>query len=198
LARFTLITAATAATYVNCPWLFELPSPEAYSIFRPSGITKVLATADFAGVQISTAEGYEHGVTNKTPEYLAKFPAGKIPAFEGADGFLLTETYAIAKYSQSLSLSLRLRGPASDSVYVVARNGNNPGLLLGNSLEEEVKIEQWVSFAADISSFSGRHNYMKPYFEPVSTIVKPPLSPHLTVCVTFSLEPSAVSRLATH
>lgn len=36
--------------------------------------------------------------TNRTPEYLAKFPHGKVPAFEGPDGFLLTESTAIAKY----------------------------------------------------------------------------------------------------
>lgn len=36
--------------------------------------------------------------TNTTPEFLAKFPLGKVPAFEGADGFLLTESLAIAYY----------------------------------------------------------------------------------------------------
>lgn len=52
----------------------------------------------------------------------------------------------------------------------------NPGQLLGNSLEEEVKIEQWVAYAADINSFVGGHNYGKPYFEPVSSTT--------TICLT--------------
>jgi glutathione S-transferase len=42
---------------------------------------------------------FAHGIDNKTPEYFRKFPGGKIPAFEGPDGFLLTETTAISKYS---------------------------------------------------------------------------------------------------
>jgi hypothetical protein len=36
----------------------------------------------------------------KKPEYLAKFPMGQIPAFEGTDGFKLTETRAVARYSE--------------------------------------------------------------------------------------------------
>ena len=46
-------------------------------------------------------ENYVHFEDNKKPEFLAKFPHGKIPAFEGADGFKLTETPAIARYSES-------------------------------------------------------------------------------------------------
>jgi Glutathione S-transferase, N-terminal domain len=36
---------------------------------------------------------------NKTPEYLAINPLGKIPSFVGANGFQLTEAIAIAIYS---------------------------------------------------------------------------------------------------
>ena len=38
------------------------------------------------------------GETNKSPEFLKKFPLGKVPAFEGSDGLLLTESNAIAYY----------------------------------------------------------------------------------------------------
>ena len=38
------------------------------------------------------------GETNKKPEFLNKFPLGKVPAFEGSDGVLLTESNAIAYY----------------------------------------------------------------------------------------------------
>jgi glutathione S-transferase len=40
-------------------------------------------------------------VHNKTPEFLAKFPHGQIPAFEGKDGFLLFEGVAICQYCES-------------------------------------------------------------------------------------------------
>jgi hypothetical protein len=35
------------------------------------------------------------------PEYLSKFPHGKIPALDGADGFKLFEGMAIARYGKS-------------------------------------------------------------------------------------------------
>merc|ERR1712119_187017 len=38
------------------------------------------------------------GETNKSPEFLKKFPLGKVPAFEGSEGILLTESNAIAYY----------------------------------------------------------------------------------------------------
>ena len=49
-------------------------------------------------------ENYVHFEDNKKPEFLAKFPHGKIPAFEGADGFKVFETSAIARYGESLVL----------------------------------------------------------------------------------------------
>ncbi len=46
----------------------------------------------------------EMGKGNKTPEYLAKFPLGKVPAFESADGSVtLWESRAIAGYGEWLS-----------------------------------------------------------------------------------------------
>lgn len=50
---------------------------------------------------------YVHFEDNKKPEFLAKFPHGKIPALDGADGFKLFETYPIARYSESCSNALR-------------------------------------------------------------------------------------------
>ena len=38
------------------------------------------------------------GESNKKPDFLKKFPLGKVPAFEGSDGLLLTESNAIAYY----------------------------------------------------------------------------------------------------
>jgi hypothetical protein len=47
---------------------------------------------------------FEFGVTNKSPEFLDKFTLGKIPAFEGNDGFTLLEGASIARYGQCLEL----------------------------------------------------------------------------------------------
>ena len=63
--------------------------------------TQIKAAVAFAGLKVDVPAQYELFVDNKKPEFLAKFPHGKIPAFEGADGFKLTETPAIARYSES-------------------------------------------------------------------------------------------------
>lgn len=52
--------------------------------------------------------------TNKSPEFVTKFPLGKVPAFEGADGFCLTESIAIANY--------------------IAQSGPKAGQLLGKGM----------------------------------------------------------------
>jgi len=51
-----------------------------------------------AGHKFDVPAEFKFGETNKTPEYLAKFPLGKIPTFEGSDGFNLSEGNAIAYY----------------------------------------------------------------------------------------------------
>jgi elongation factor 1-gamma len=50
----------------------------------------------------------EMGVTNKKPDFLAKFPLGKVPCFEGVDGFTLFESSAIAQYGMSFRLSVMM------------------------------------------------------------------------------------------
>ena len=47
---------------------------------------------------MTVAKDFVFGETNKSPEFLKKFPLGKVPAFEGSDGVLLTESNAIAYY----------------------------------------------------------------------------------------------------
>jgi len=83
----------------------------------------IKAVAAAAGVALDAPASYEHYVDNKKPEFLAKFPHGKIPAFEGADGFKLFEGAAIIRYVASLA--------------------PNSGLL-GNSTEEAALVDQWV------------------------------------------------------
>jgi elongation factor 1-gamma len=68
------------------------------------------------------------GVTNRTPEFLAKFPFGKVPGFETADGsFHLTEAQAIARF--------------------VAESGPKAGQLVGEDVKTRALIEQWSCFA---------------------------------------------------
>ena len=59
------------------------------------------AVAAWLGLPLDAPSSFVFGESNKSPEYLAKFPHGKIPAFEGSDGFTLFETQAIARYSKS-------------------------------------------------------------------------------------------------
>ncbi|KAF7588090.1 hypothetical protein BBP40_006189 [Aspergillus hancockii] len=66
-------------------------------------------------------------VTNRTPEFLAKFPMGKLPAYEAPDGTAIFESDAIAQYVAE-------SGPAKDQ-------------LLGVSLAERAHIRQWISYA---------------------------------------------------
>lgn len=56
------------------------------------------------------------GQTNRTPEFLAKFPMGKVPALECADGFCLAEGAAIAMYlAGSGPKAEQLLGPVTDA-----------------------------------------------------------------------------------
>eukprot|EP00091_Calanus_sinicus_P004475 TRINITY_DN147_c0_g2_i10.p1 TRINITY_DN147_c0_g2~~TRINITY_DN147_c0_g2_i10.p1 ORF type:complete len:442 (-),score=198.62 TRINITY_DN147_c0_g2_i10:182-1459(-) len=59
---------------------------------------KALIAAKYSGAQLTVAKDFVFGETNKTPEFLKKFPLGKVPAFEGSDGVILTESNAIAYY----------------------------------------------------------------------------------------------------
>merc|ERR1712180_125738 len=59
---------------------------------------KGLIAAKYSGAQVTLAKDFVFGETNKSPEFLKKFPLGKVTAFEGSDGLLLTESNAIAYY----------------------------------------------------------------------------------------------------
>ncbi|KAI5990390.1 hypothetical protein EDD15DRAFT_1161175 [Pisolithus albus] len=87
--------------------------------------TVIKATAAAAGVELEEPE-YKHYEDNKKPEFLAKFPHGKVPAFEGANGFNLTEGAAISRYIAALS--------------------PNSGLL-GGTTEDAALVDQYVHFA---------------------------------------------------
>merc|ERR1711890_37377 len=59
---------------------------------------KVLIAAQYSGAAVKVQENFVFGETNTAKEFLAKFPTGKVPAFEATDGTCLTESNAIAYY----------------------------------------------------------------------------------------------------
>jgi len=63
---------------------------------------QIKAVAALANLELSGPASYEHFKDNKEPAFLAKFPHGKIPSFESAEGFKLFEGYAIARYGECL------------------------------------------------------------------------------------------------
>ncbi|KAL2157286.1 hypothetical protein VTH06DRAFT_6224 [Thermothelomyces fergusii] len=91
-------------------------------------VQRVQAIAALNGVEVEEAPDFQMGVTNKTPEFLAKFPLGKVPAFETADGSLyLTEAHAIARF--------------------VAESGPKADQLVGADPKTRALIEMWACFA---------------------------------------------------
>lgn len=62
---------------------------------------QILSTAAIAGLELDV-KPFEFGVTNRSPEFISKFPFAKIPVFEGEDGFTLLEGASIARYGQYL------------------------------------------------------------------------------------------------
>ncbi|KAB8232471.1 hypothetical protein ETB97_000881 [Aspergillus alliaceus] len=90
-------------------------------------VEKIQAVANLSSLEILIDPDFQMGVTNRSPEFLAKFPLGKAPAFEGSDGTLLVESDAIAQYVAE-------SGPAKDQ-------------LLGVLPAERAQIRRWISFA---------------------------------------------------
>jgi len=86
---------------------------------------KALVAAEYSGSKVqvvSTPPDFVLGETNATKEFLAKFPLGKVPAFESKDGKLLNCANAISIYL------------ANDQ-------------LRGVGVEAKTEIQQWISFA---------------------------------------------------
>jgi elongation factor 1-gamma len=85
---------------------------------------RILIAAQYSGLAVKVAENFKLGETDKSPAFLAKFPLGKIPAFETADGQAIFETSAIAKFVAS-----------------------NNTVLATSSAFEEALVQQYVSLA---------------------------------------------------
>ncbi|KAI6097124.1 hypothetical protein EV401DRAFT_2093769 [Pisolithus croceorrhizus] len=114
------IDVATGAPHSDCSHVSESSSLS----------MAIKATAAAAGVELEEPV-YKHYEDDEMPEFPTKFPCGRIPAFEGADGFNLTEGAAIARYNTYHSLASI--SPNSD--------------LLGGTVEDAALVDQYVHFA---------------------------------------------------
>ncbi|POS76913.1 hypothetical protein DHEL01_v204689 [Diaporthe helianthi] len=88
-------------------------------------VSRAQVVAAINGLEIDLPE-FQMGQTNKSEDFLSKFPLGKVPAFEGADGFTLTEGAAITTYLAS-------SGPRAEQ-------------LLGSDVKTQAKIAEWTIF----------------------------------------------------
>ncbi|KAI9571931.1 hypothetical protein HD554DRAFT_2070381 [Boletus coccyginus] len=102
------------------------PVGKLYSVPQMRQHKVIKSVAVLGGLELDIVADYKHHEDNRKPDFLAKFPHGKIPALEGPNGLNLTEGAAIARYLATLS-----------------PNAN----LLGTSLEEQALVEQWIHFA---------------------------------------------------
>ncbi|XP_014212858.1 elongation factor 1-gamma [Copidosoma floridanum] len=83
---------------------------------------KVLIAAEFSGAHVKVAGDFVFGETNKTEEFLKKFPLGRVPAFETSDNQYISESNAIAYYVANEQLR-------------------------GKTESEQAQVIQWMSFA---------------------------------------------------
>jgi hypothetical protein len=144
------------------------------SVFKKKTLPQIRVVAAYAGLVFDAPESYTHMVDNHKPEFRAKFPHGKIPAFEGKDGFCLVEGSVIARYCESFS-PLSYSSCFNHLLCLVAALAPNSGLL-GNNIRDTALIDQWVHLAESevgdntIRIFHLLKGHIAPYSKPVSHI----------------------------
>ncbi|RYO88919.1 hypothetical protein DL766_009406 [Monosporascus sp. MC13-8B] len=90
-------------------------------------VQRAQVVAALNGLEVTVVEGFKMGETNKSPEFLSKFPMGKVPALECADGFCLAESAAIAQY--------------------LASAGPKGSQLLGADPKTQARVSEWLFFS---------------------------------------------------
>jgi len=83
---------------------------------------KVLVAAQYSGADVKVDAAFKLGETNASAAFLKKFPNGKVPAFEAKDGFLVSESNAIAYYVSNQELQ-------------------------GEDSKAAALVQQWISFS---------------------------------------------------
>lgn len=102
------------------------PFATIYSYPDNPRVKRAQVLAALNGLELSVPE-FQFGVANKTPEFLAKFPLGKVPAMETADSLCLTESAAICAH-------VAASGPLADQ-------------LLGKTVAERSQVWRWSQYA---------------------------------------------------
>nr|KAG5711910.1 hypothetical protein BaRGS_026351 [Batillaria attramentaria] len=82
---------------------------------------KALIAARYSGADVKVDSGFKFGETNKSADFLAKFPLGKVPAFSSKNGLNVFESNAIAQLV-----------------------GNKQ--LQGDNAESAALVQQWINF----------------------------------------------------
>uniref|UniRef100_A0A673MRK2 Elongation factor 1-gamma n=1 Tax=Sinocyclocheilus rhinocerous TaxID=307959 RepID=A0A673MRK2_9TELE len=86
---------------------------------------KAQIAAQYSGARLkiaSASPAFTFGQTNRSPAFLSNFPLGKVPAYQGDDGFCLFESNAIAHFLSNDALR-------------------------GSTPQDSAQVLQWVSFA---------------------------------------------------
>uniref|UniRef100_A0A672MEN1 Elongation factor 1-gamma n=1 Tax=Sinocyclocheilus grahami TaxID=75366 RepID=A0A672MEN1_SINGR len=86
---------------------------------------KAQIAAQYSGARLkiaSTSPAFTFGQTNRSPAFLSNFPLGKVPAYQGDDGFCLFESNAIAHFLSNDALR-------------------------GSTPQDSAQVLQWVSLA---------------------------------------------------
>merc|ERR1712137_1161407 len=82
---------------------------------------KALIAAEYSGAKVKVDTNFKFGETNKSANFLTKFPLGKVPAFESSNGDAVFESNAIALYVGNQQLN-------------------------GSTQSDAAKVQQWVNF----------------------------------------------------
>ncbi|KAK4455382.1 elongation factor 1-gamma [Podospora aff. communis PSN243] len=90
-------------------------------------VKRAKATSLLSNLTLLESPSYTHNTTNRTPEFLSKFPLGKVPALETSTGFTLTEGFSICRF--------------------LADSGSRAAQLLGGDVETRARIDEWCVFA---------------------------------------------------
>jgi elongation factor 1-gamma len=98
-----------------------------YSYPNNPRVFKAQIAGKYSGIEIAVKE-VELGKDNKSKDFLAKNPLGKVPTLDTPDG-PIWESNAIARY--------------------VARQNGDPAKLYGNSVYESGLIDQWIDFSVN-------------------------------------------------
>ncbi|KIY71375.1 elongation factor 1-gamma [Cylindrobasidium torrendii FP15055 ss-10] len=130
-----------------------MSTPTFYALDHQPFSKAIRAVCTLSGIPFKAPSGYEHFKTNKEAAFRAKFPHGKIPAWE-EDDFFLSEGDSILRYVASK-----------------APNGD----FYGNSTKEAALIDQFIHladsevFASSIQIYFVCYGVI-PYSKPAQTL----------------------------